>query len=217
MLVSTIACCQLPYSSHSRAIAAPSRSTAYGPVPAHGIPPAHGIQRLSGRFHQCFAGAGPDPAQDALHLREGLFDGREVRRVGWQEQNLRSRTLYELPDPLALVDLEVVHHHHLSVLERWCQEVLYVGLEGSRVGGARHAHRCHNAFGAQRGDERHVLAPVARSFSVGPLFSWGSRVKARQGYIRRAFVHEHKPPRIEGPHALAPSTSFLFVSLGGSQ
>src|SRR5215203_1348037 len=53
--------------------------------PAHGIPPAHGIERMAGSFHQGFAGAGPNPAQDALHLREGLFDGREVRRVGRQE------------------------------------------------------------------------------------------------------------------------------------
>ncbi len=56
--------------------------------PTLGITPAHGIERLAGRFHQGLAGAGSEPAQDTLDLREGLFYGREVRRVGRQEEDL---------------------------------------------------------------------------------------------------------------------------------
>ena len=37
---------------------------------------------------------------------------------------LSSRALDEFPDPLAVVDFEVVHYHNLPVLEGGCQEAL---------------------------------------------------------------------------------------------
>ena len=43
------------------------------PEPAYGIPGIHRIECLPGRFHQSFASAGSDTAQDALDLREGFF------------------------------------------------------------------------------------------------------------------------------------------------
>src|SRR5215216_5703722 len=81
--------------------------------PARRVCAAYRIERLGGGLQQGLAGASPYPAQDTLHLREGLLYGREVRRVGWQEQDLRSGALHQIPHPLDLVDLEVVHYHDL--------------------------------------------------------------------------------------------------------
>ncbi len=55
-------------------------------------------------------------AKKTLDLRVGLFNGVEVRRVWRQVEQLAARVLNKLPDPLTLVDAEVVHHHQLPAL-----------------------------------------------------------------------------------------------------
>ena len=54
---------------------------------------------------------------------------RNVRRIG-------APGLDELPHPLGPVRPEPIEHHHLPLTKRGCEEVLHVGLEGSRVRGS---------------------------------------------------------------------------------
>src|SRR5215472_16840825 len=54
--------------------------------PAESIGLSDEIQSLSKRRMSRFARASASPAQKGLHFREGLFNGREIRRIGRQEQ-----------------------------------------------------------------------------------------------------------------------------------
>ena len=72
------------------------------------------IECLAYGFHQRLSCPGTNLAQKTLDLRKSLLNWIEVRRVGWQVQQLAPSTFDQLPDPLALMCPEVVHDHYLS-------------------------------------------------------------------------------------------------------
>src|SRR5215203_4238830 len=85
---------------------------------------------------------GPDLPQDVLYLREGFLDGVQVRRVGWQVDELASPLFYEIPHPPWPVRSEIVHHHDLPWLEgRRSQQALHLRLEHSSIARSLQGHR----------------------------------------------------------------------------
>jgi hypothetical protein len=76
--------------------------------PSHGIPPGHGIERLAGRFHEGFAGAGSETAQDTLDLREGFptfYIGCPGAYPGWDTQGGRGWLEKASPSEMAVEEL----------------------------------------------------------------------------------------------------------------
>src|SRR5919202_3725628 len=72
------------------------------------------------------------------------------------------------------------------------------GFEGPSVRGSLYAHRgAHGPFEGDRGDERLVLAAVARDLAVGPYPLRGPRPQARHGGVKARLVHEHEAPGVE--------------------
>ena len=62
-------------------------------------PCVQGRERSSHRFDQRLAHTSLGFAQQPLDLREGLLDWVEVRRVGWQVDELAARSLDDLAHP----------------------------------------------------------------------------------------------------------------------
>ena len=56
--------------------------------PGGGIFARNGVHGQAHRLHEGLVSAGAQPAQDRLELGERLLDGREVGRVGRQEEQL---------------------------------------------------------------------------------------------------------------------------------
>src|SRR3712207_9564173 len=68
-------------------------------------------------------------SQESFDLREGLLDGVEIGRVGWQVEELATSLLDQPPNPRTFVGREVVHDHHLPFQKRRSQHLLDIGLE----------------------------------------------------------------------------------------
>ena len=47
-----------------------------------------------------------------------------------------------------------------------------------------------HAFERERGDERRILASIARNAACGTLSFWRSRIDGRECNIRPAFIHK---------------------------
>src|SRR3954451_14439112 len=60
------------------------------PKPTHSVFGRDDPERLGHRLDQSFSRARPHFAQNHLDLREGFLYGIQVRRVRWQEHQLRS-------------------------------------------------------------------------------------------------------------------------------
>ena len=75
-------------------------------------------QRSPDRFDERLAAAGCGLLQQRLDLREGLFDGREIRRIGRQKQQRAALALDQFAHPLSLVRAEIVQYDYLPGPER---------------------------------------------------------------------------------------------------
>src|SRR4051812_34654595 len=188
------------------------------PKPAHSVFGRNDPERLGHRLDQSFSRARPHFAQNHLDLREGFLYGIQVRRVRWQEHQLRSPRLDQLAHPLGAVGAQLVHHHNLALRKRGRQEMLHVPLKDQSVGRPLDGHRrsfVHRPFERDRGYKRLVLTPVAWHPPVGPLSLGRPRAKASHGSMRPALVHEHQAPSVEARSQPTPQAPHLLVALGG--
>lgn len=117
---------------------------------------------------------------------------------------------------------EVVHDHDLSGHEALAsplesEDPPHVDPEGDGVQRPLDAHRSPHALPSERGDERDIPVPAPRGFAVRPLAPRRSGVSRGEGGVRRGLVHEDEPFRVHAPHALAESSPFILVPLGGRQ
>src|SRR5215467_3861085 len=94
------------------------------------------IQSLSKRRMSRFARASASPAQTGLHFREGLFNGREIRRIGRQEQETTSSGFDSLPHLRPQVDREGIQDHDLPWPQAGSEHLLDRGRKSSTIGGA---------------------------------------------------------------------------------
>src|SRR5215216_4514429 len=107
-----------------------------------GVLCSHRIQRPPHRLYQGLAGSCSCPPQQTLDLRKRLLYGVEVRRVGRQVDQVAASRFDQLPDLLALMDREVVHHDHLADPQARSEYPIDVGLEENLRGRAFHRKHC---------------------------------------------------------------------------
>ena len=92
-------------------------------------------------------------SQQLFELAEGEFDRVEIRGVGRQIADFRSRRLDRFADPANLVAGEIVHHHNVPGLQRWNQVLLDPTQKDATVDRAFHAERSNEAGGSHRSQE----------------------------------------------------------------
>src|SRR5215218_3163522 len=127
------------------------------------------VDRLTDRLDESFVDARPCLANEVLDLRKRLLDRVEVRRVGRQVEDPCARSLDQLPHRLALVDGEVVHHHHIPLAEGGHEHLPQIALEHRAVGPALDHHRGPHPGEGHAREQRRVLAPVSRHRAIRPL------------------------------------------------
>src|SRR5215207_1910371 len=148
---------------------------------ALGIRSTDRTQSFADDLHECLVATSARFSQVALELTEGLLYGVDVWGVGRQVDQLAAPPFDQLPDPLSLMRAQVVHHHHLALLQRGTQDLAQVGLEYRPVGRTLHyKRRSHAHLLANAREQRYVLAPVAGSLLVYPLAFSRPSVEGRQ-------------------------------------
>src|SRR5215207_8447174 len=66
-------------------------------------------------------------------------------------------------------------------------------------------------------EERGVRAAVSGHLAVDPLALWSSRIEARHGGVRTAFVHEDEKLGVYLPRLFSPANPLFLVTLGGRE
>jgi hypothetical protein len=89
---------------------------------------------------QRFAFASSLSAQHGLHFGERLFNGREIGRIGGQQQQTVPFGFDGLLDPASQVNAQIIQDDDLSRLEAGGEPLLDVDLKGGRIGGSIQQH-----------------------------------------------------------------------------
>jgi hypothetical protein len=177
----------------------------------------HGEQRLANGFLKRFTCSGSRSSQVALELGEGLFDGGEVGRIAWQEQELATFGLDSLTHPLPFMGAQVVHHDKLSRVQTRGEELFHVDFKSNSIGRPLQDHGSSHALKRERGDQRCILAAIARHPACGALSFGGSRIKGRECDIRAALIHKDQLLCWQWAYFRSPGGSLLLVALRGTQ
>ena len=160
-------------------------------------------------------GLPPDAAR--LELAEGVLDGREVRRIRWQEADLTACRFNAAGGaPRCLCTLRLSQMHDLSGTQRGEQDLTHEQVPDLTIGRPAHRHRCGDAGGAHRRDEGDIGAVVARDAARPPAVrvergrSAASDADSSRSHRQRPACAGSKlgrlsPPR--GPLRLIPLTS----------
>jgi hypothetical protein len=119
---------------------------------AESIRGANRRDRRPKRLDQSRTGAGSCLSQQTLDLRKRLLYGVEVRRVGRQVDQFAAPRFEQLPDLLALVGREVVHHNRLIHPRARSEYPLDVGLEENLRGRPFRRQALPRASGAHARD-----------------------------------------------------------------
>src|SRR5215210_7830099 len=170
-------------------------------------------QCLTHRFDQGLLGAGRGLPKDVLDLREGFFDGVEIRGVGRQVDEITPSVLDELLYPPRAVRSEPVHHHYLPRAQGGGEYPLHVGFEHADGRSPFHGHGWPHPFRMKARQERRVRAAVSRNLEVRSFAHWSVSVKWSQRGVGAHLVHEHQPRGIDVTYLIAPQGSQELVPL----
>jgi len=185
--------------------------------PSDCIVAGDGVDRLVDGLQEGVPGAGAQAAQDRLDLGERLLDGRAVRRVGRQKEQLAITRLDRLADALCLMHTQVVQHHDLSRSQGGSQLLLDVALEGRGIHRPLNRPGRLQPLGRQRRHQCRVPAVIARHGVRRPLIMRCPAVEPRQRGVRAAFVDEDELLRVELCGCLPPGRPGRLVALAGCQ
>lgn len=81
------------------------------------------------RLLQRFARAGTDPSQTGFQFGECLFNGREIGRIGRQEEEAAASGFNGGSHPRPLVNREIIQNHQLTRLQAGGQKLLHIDLK----------------------------------------------------------------------------------------
>lgn len=184
--------------------------------PAENILWGDEVQSQGNHLLQSFTRACPQPSQAGFQLREGLFNGREIRRIRWQKYETTASGFNGLPHPWSLMDQEIVQDHDLPWAQAGGQDLLHViGKSGAISRPVQQERRPHPRK-RHRGDDGQDGSIIARHLAVSALPSWGVGIQGGHGNVGAGFIHKHQVSTCQLSRLLAPGGPFGFLLLAGS-
>lgn len=106
---------------------------------------------------------------EVLQLGEDLFDGVEVRAVGWEEEELGAGGTDRLAHGFPLVTAEIVQDDNVAGGERRHEHRLDIDAEAVAIDRAVVDPRCIDPVVSQRRQERHGFPAAVGNLAPQPL------------------------------------------------
>lgn len=175
--------------------------------PAAGV---SGGQRLQGGGDSgvaCLARPGAGAAEDRLELTEGLLDGIEIRRVGWQEEDVTARGLDQTLGGGALMNAEVVPDDELAGTQRGHQDLGDEDVKCQPVEGSLPRHGGGDPPPRERRDQRGLGPVIARGGADHPLAPWRPTEAGRHCQVDATLIDEDEVGRGACPALLRDAMS----------
>jgi hypothetical protein len=170
------------------------------PIP--GILGGDAPQSASDGFDKCGLGPRLGAAQGGFELAPHLFNGIELRRVGWQEEDLGSGASDQRESRFAFMRAEVVHDDHIALAQGWAQNTAHIRPENLSIGGPFNGHTGGGAVQAHRADHGGGLPAAVGGFAMHALSARSAPAQPGQVGLGARFVEKDQPGGIEA--ALAP-------------
>ncbi len=111
---------------------------------------------------------------------------------------------------------QVVHHHDLPRLQTWDKELFDVDFKGRGIGRSLQDHGGSHALQRERGDQRRILAAIARHTAFSALSFRGSCIDGCERDIRTALIHKDELGCWQWAYFCSPGGSLLLVALTGT-
>src|SRR5260370_19653209 len=112
---------------------------------------------------------------------------------------------------------QVVHHDDLSRVQIGEQELFHVDFKGSGIGRSFQDHGGSHALQRERGDQRRILAAIARNTAFGALSFWRSRIEGRECDIRTALIHKDQVIGWQWAYFCSPGGPLFLIAFRGTQ
>lgn len=135
--------------------------------------------------------------QQLLDLAECRFDGRVVRRVRRQEDQLRPARFDQRSHPRRFVTRQVVHDHHVPGLQGRAQNLLDERREHVRVHGPIDHRRATHPIHAQRPDQRGGHPVSVRHFIDQTFTPKAATTQPRHVGLCPGLIDEDQPTRVD--------------------
>jgi hypothetical protein len=163
------------------------------------------IESNSDAIPQSIDGSAGHFAQCVFELGKDLFDGIEVRTVGWQKALRRPGGLDGFSNAGAFVGTEVVHHHDFAWRQSRHEHLLDIGEELRAVDGTVEDTGSGQAIVPQRGQKSCRLPMTERRAGDQSLASFTPPVTGCHVGRGPGLVDKYKPSRIKAFLHLMPS------------
>ena len=152
-----------------------------------------------------FVTSRPGLSQQSFELGEDLLDRIEVGRVFRQKDEASPDIADRSSHGLSLVGAEIVEDHDVAWLQRRHEELFDIGVEALTVDGPVEQAGRVDAVVAQGGEESRGLPLALRDLVDEPFSPWRPAALAGHIGLRRGFIDEDQPPRVDEPLIGSPS------------
>src|ERR1035437_9215580 len=110
---------------------------------------------------------------------QSLLDGVQKGRIRWQIDHHRAGFFNPFVDRWRLVSAQVVHYHHVAVLQHCALQMFDIGQENIGIGGLFNSHGCYHAAQALGTENRHDHPVTSRRRLMDTSASLASRTEPR--------------------------------------
>ena len=166
-------------------------------------------------------GAGLCTAEPLFDFAPHLFDGVEVRGVGWKEKHLGSGLFYQGESLFAFVGSKVIHHHDVSLAQGGTKDPTDILPEHLCVGGSFNSHAGIGTIQADRSQDGGGVPMAMGCAGMDALAAHGAAPQPSHVGFGSRLVQEDQPRRVEAPLAPPPRPAGLrdvgTVLLAGSE
>src|SRR5215813_1396210 len=155
--------------------------------------------------------------QEGFQLGPARLNGREVRRIGRQEDDLSadgSHDLFDIRDPM---HFKIIEEDDVAGLQGGNQHLLDKRLKGIGIDSPLYAHRSYHPPQAQRPDQREVRAMITRHAPIRACAAGRTRIPAGHGGMGTGFVHKDELFPGQGRHLSTKRRAFGLIALAGHQ
>jgi len=133
-------------------------------------------------------GVGEVLAQSGLEGGPEMFDGVEVRRISWQEEQPAARPFHQLPRGRRLMKPGVVQHDHTARRQCGQEHLFKIRVHHFRVAAALKHQRGDQPALLGGGNNAGALPPFARHRLINPFAPGRATVFTIEAVIHAAFV-----------------------------
>jgi hypothetical protein len=187
------------------------------PEPTFDVIKRHGCERVTQRRVQLLRGPWLSPAHQRLDLRPAVLYRREVRRVSGQPHDFRFDFGDRRLDLTGLMHRQVVEQQDIPRAQLRDQYPTNVRIEGYGIDRAFETERREQPAQAQRPEQRHPLAMIARHTLIDSFAPRRAPASPRHRQMEARLVGEDEAAAIQPRDPAAEGAPVGLDPLGGGQ